>query len=138
KPYSQIVDLTRGLPFPKWLVGSEINITHNALDKWALNPATAADVALIWESESGNSQRFSFSDLYGQANKVANALAELGIQRGDRVAIYMPLIPESVMSVCGIYKIGAVVVPIFSGFSYEASALRLNEVGAKVVITADG
>jgi len=138
KPYNQIVDLSRGLPFPKWFVEGEINIAHNALDKWALNPATSADTALIWESEAGDSQQFTFFDLYQQANQVANALLELGIKRGDRVAIYMPLIPETVIAVFGIYKIGAVVVPLFSGFGYEAIALRLNDVGAKAVITADG
>ncbi|MBA3872169.1 MAG: AMP-binding protein, partial [Anaerolineae bacterium] len=138
KSYQHIVDLTRGLPFSKWFVGGEINIAHNALDKWALNPATAANIALVWESEAGDSKTYSYHQLFQQANKVANALASLGIQRGDRIAIYMPLIPETVMAVFGIYKIGAVVVPLFSGFGYEAIALRLNDVGAKAVITADG
>ncbi len=138
KPYRQIVDRARGLPFPNWFIGSEINIAHNALDKWALNPTTSTNTALIWESEAGDVQQFTYRDLFQQANKVANALHELGIQRGDRVAIYMPLIPETVMAVFGIYKIGAVVVPLFSGFGYEAIALRLNDVGAKAVITADG
>jgi len=138
KSYHQIVDLTGGLPFPKWFVGSQINIDHNTLDKWALNPVTFANLALIWESEAGDVRKFTFNDLFQQANKVANALSELGIQRGERVAIYMPLIPETVMAVFGIYKIGAVVVPLFSGFGYGAIALRLNDVGAKAVITADG
>ncbi|MBI1277159.1 MAG: AMP-binding protein [Anaerolineaceae bacterium] len=138
KPYTQIVDLSCGLPFPKWFVEGEINIAHNALDKWALNPSTKSNTALIWESEAGDTKRFTFYDLYQQANQVANALQELGIQRGDRVAIYMPLIPETVIAVFGIYKIGAVVVPLFSGFGYEAVALRLNDVSAKAVITADG
>ncbi len=137
-PYQQIVDLTRGLPFPKWFIGGEINIAHNALDKWALNPATATNTALIWESEARNVWQCTYGELFQQANKVANALSQLGIQRGDRVAIYMPLIPETVMSVFGIYKIGAIVVPLFSGFGYEAIVLRLNDVGAKAVITADG
>ncbi len=138
KPYSQIVDLAAGLPFPKWFVGGEINIAHNALDKWATRPSTANNTALIWESEAGDTQTFSFNALYQEANRVANALHMLGISRGDRVAIYMPLIPETVMAVFGIYKLGAVVVPLFSGFGYEAIALRLNDVGAKAVITADG
>ena len=120
KPYQHIVDLTHGLPFPKWFVGSHINIAHNALDKWALNPATSTTTALIWESETGDVQHYTYSNIFQQANKVANVLRELGIQRGDRVAIYMPLIPETVIAVFGIYKIGAVVVPLFSGFGYEA------------------
>lgn len=138
KPYERIVDLSRGLPFPKWFVGSQINLAHNALDKWALNPSTAANTALVWESEAGEIQHFTFLDLFHKANKVANVLQSLGIQRGDRVAIYMPLIPETVMSVFGIYKLGAVVVPLFSGFGHDAISLRLNDVGAKAVITADG
>ncbi len=137
-PYSQIVDLTAGLPFPKWFIGSEINIAHNALDKWAANPATRNDIALIWESEAGETFRFSYYEIWLKANQVANALAGVGIQRGERVGIFMPLIPETVMAVFGIYKIGAVVVPLFSGFGHEAIALRLNDVSAKAVVTADG
>lgn len=138
KPYSQIVDLSAGLPFPKWFVGSEINIAHNALDKWAMNAAHQNDIALIWESESGEIETYTYKAIFEEANKVANALQELGIQRGERVAIYMPLIPETIMAVFGIYKLGAVVVPLFSGFGHDAIAFRLNDVGAKAVITADG
>ncbi|MCA0452901.1 MAG: AMP-binding protein [Chloroflexi bacterium] len=137
-PYSQTVDLSEGLPFPKWFVGGEINIAHNALDKWAANLSTQNNLALIWESEAGDTLKFSFHELWQKANQVANALRALGIQRGERVGIFMPLIPETVMAVFGIYKIGAVVVPLFSGFGHEAIALRLNDVGATAVVTADG
>ncbi len=138
KPYSHIVDLSAGLPFPKWFVGSEINIAHNALDKWAMNAAHQNDIALIWESESGEIETYTYKAIFEEANRVANALHALGIQRGERVAIYMPLIPETIMAVFGIYKLGAVVVPLFSGFGHDAIAFRLNDVGAKAVITADG
>lgn len=137
-PYSQIVDLAAGLPFPKWFVGGDINIAHNALDKWAMQSSTRDSLALIWESEAGETLQFSYYDLWQKANQVANALVSLGIERGERVGIFMPLIPETVMAVFGIYKIGAVVVPLFSGFGHEAIALRLNDVGSKAVITADG
>lgn len=137
-PYHQIVDLTAGLPFPKWFLGGQINIAHNALDKWAMQHSTRDSLALIWESEAGETLQFSFYEVWQKANQVANTLTSLGIKRGDRVAIFMPLIPETVMAVFGIYKIGGVVVPLFSGFGHEAIAMRLNDVGAKAVITADG
>lgn len=137
-PYRQIVDRTKGLPFPTWFVDGEINLAHNALDKWAADPLMRDKTALIWESEAGDSNRFSFGEVYEKANQVANALQSLGIKRGDRVAIFMPLIPETVMAVFGVYKIGAIVVPLFSGFGTDALALRLNDVEAKAVITADG
>lgn len=137
-PYSQIVDLTGGLPFPKWFVGGQINVAHNALDRWALDTLTASYTAVVWEGESGEVRRLSFGELHDEANRVANALQSLGIKRGDRVAIYMPMLPETVAAVFGVYKIGGVVVPLFSGFGAEAIAIRLADVEAKAVITADG
>lgn len=138
EPYTQVVDLTRGLPFPKWFINGKINVAHNTLDKWALNPSTAERRALVWEGEDGATRTYTYGDLYAEANQVANALTGLGIQRGDRVAIYMPSIPETVIALFGIYKIGAVSVPLFSGFGADALALRLADVEAKAVITADG
>ncbi|HZG15589.1 MAG TPA: AMP-binding protein [Candidatus Bathyarchaeia archaeon] len=137
-PYSHVVDRSGGLAWPKWFVDGKINLVHNFLDKWALNPATAGRTALLWEGEDGATSEYSFQRLYQETNRLANALRELGIKRGDRVAIFMPMIAETVVALYAIYKMGAVAVPLFSGFGAEAVALRLDDVEAKAVITADG
>ncbi|MFY0543937.1 AMP-binding protein [Brevibacillus sp. H7] len=138
QPYTDILDLSQGMPWPRWFVDGKINLVHNFLDKWAINPKTAERPALLWEGENGEERRYSFADLYREANRFANALTSLGVGRGDRVAIYMPMIAETVIALYGIYKAGAVAVPLFSGFGPEAVAVRLNDVEAKAVVTADG
>lgn len=138
EPYTQVVDLTRGMPFPQWFVGGKINLAHNALDKWAANPDTAGNKALIWEGEDGSVREYTFAELNACACQVANALRALGLERGDRVAIFMPLIPETIIGVFGVYKMGGVVSPLFSGFGPEAVGVRLHSLEAKAVITADG
>jgi acetyl-CoA synthetase len=138
QPYSKIVDLAGGLPWPKWFVDGKINLVHNFLDKWAVDPETAGRTALIWEGENGESRSFTFAGLYAETNRFANALGALGIGKGDRVAIYLPMIAETVIALYGIYKAGAVAVPLFSGFGPDAIAVRLNDVEAKAVVTADG
>jgi acetyl-CoA synthetase len=138
QPYTEILDLSQGLPWPKWFVDGKINLVHNFLDKWAVDTGTADRPALLWEGENGETSRYSFGELYREANRFANALNSLGIARGDRVAIYMPMIAETVIALYGIYKAGAVAVPLFSGFGPEAVAIRLNDVEAKAVVTADG
>ncbi|MFD2370394.1 AMP-binding protein [Brevibacillus sp. GCM10020057] len=138
RPYRAVVDVSKGLPWPEWFVGGKINLVHNFLDKWALQESTADRPALLWEGEAEEERRFSFRELHGQVNRFANVLRRMGVERGDRVAIYMPMIPETVISLYGIYKAGAVAVPLFSGFGPEAVAVRLRDVEAKVVVTADG
>ncbi len=138
QPYTEILDLSEGMPWPKWFVDGKINLVHNVLDKWAQRPDTAARPALLWEGEDGETRRYSFGELYREANRFANALNNLGVGRGDRVAIYMPMIAETVIALYGIYKAGAVAVPLFSGFGPEAVAVRLADVEAKAVVTADG
>lgn len=138
RPYHQVIDLSRGLPFPRWFIGGQINLAHNTLDRWAADLDMAERIALIWESEDGEVRRLSYAELNAAACQVAQALCAVGIHRGDRVALFMPLIPETVISIFGIYKLGAVAVPLFSGFGPEALALRLQHVEARAVITADG
>lgn len=138
KPYSAVVDVSGGLPWPQWFVGGKINLVHNFLDKWAQSEAAADRPALLWEGEAGEEVRFTFRQLQAQANRFANVLGSLGVARGDRVAIYMPMIAETVIALYGIYKAGAVAVPLFSGFGPEAVAVRLRDVEARAVVTADG
>ncbi|MGE5704486.1 MAG: AMP-binding protein, partial [Clostridia bacterium] len=138
QPYEEIVDLTGGMVWPKWFTGGKINLVDNMLDKWAVNEETSERIAVMWEGEDGEARTYSYKQLYRETNRFANALHQLGIGKGERVAIFMPMIPETVIALYGIYKAGAVAVPLFSGFGPEAIALRLNDVEACAVVTADG
>lgn len=138
RPYRSIVDESKGLPWPEWFVDGKINLVHNFLDKWAEDDRTAKRPALLWEGEAEEERQFTFAELQGEVNRFANTLNSLGVTRGDRVAIYMPMIPETVIALYGIYKAGAIAVPLFSGFGPEAVAVRLRDVEAKAVVTADG
>jgi acetyl-CoA synthetase len=124
-------------PFAKWFVGGKINISYNCLDRhlttWRKNKA-----ALIWEGEPGDSRTLTYAQLHREVCQFANALKKLGVQKGDRVGIYMPMIPEAAISMLACARIGAAHTVIFGGFSAEALKDRLVDAKAKVVVTADG
>ncbi|MBD1914802.1 MULTISPECIES: acetate--CoA ligase [Cyanophyceae] len=124
-------------PFAKWFVGGKINISYNCLDRhlttWRRNKA-----ALIWEGEPGDSRTLTYAQLHREVCQVANVLKGLGVQKGDRVGIYMPMVPEAAIAMLACARIGAPHTVIFGGFSAEALKDRLNDAEAKVVITADG
>jgi acetyl-CoA synthetase len=135
-PYSQVVDLSRGVQFPRWCVGGEMNIIHNCLDKWQMTP-TASRIALRWEGEEGVTRSFTYVELHAEVNRCAHALAGLGLSKGDVVALYMPMIPELAVAFLAVIKIGGIVLPLFSGYGHSAIATRLVDAGAKAVVTAD-
>ncbi|MGO8949215.1 MAG: acetate--CoA ligase [Ktedonobacterales bacterium] len=137
KPYSQVMDTSRGTPWTTWFGGGKFNYVASALDQHA-SGAESQVTALIWEGEDGEVRKLTYRELMQLANRVANALVELGVVRGDRVAIYMPMIPETVAATLACGKIGAVFLPVFSGYGVEAVATRLQDSEAKVMITADG
>ncbi|MDF5713931.1 MAG: acetate--CoA ligase [Rhizonema sp. NSF051] len=124
-------------PFVKWFVGGKINISYNCLDRhlttWRKNKA-----AIIWEGEPGDSRTLTYAQLHREVCQFANALKQLGVQKGDRVGIYLPMIPEAVIAMLACARIGAPHSVIFGGFSAEALRDRLIAAEAKVVITADG
>lgn len=125
-------------PFFKWFVGGKLNITYNALD---LNlPKYKDKPALIWEPEpvEEKTRTLNYHDLYREVNKLANALKKLGVKKGDRVGIYLPMLPEVVIAMLACARIGAVHTVVFSAFSPPALMIRLKITGAKVLITADG
>ncbi len=136
-PYRQVLDLTNGPEWAQWFVGGRINIAHNCLDRWAAPDARAARVACIWESESGATREVTFAALRRAANRVANGLAALGLEAGDRVALAMPMVPEILEILYGCFKLGLTVVPVFAGFGAGAMAARLNDSGARVLFTAE-
>lgn len=124
-------------PFAKWFVGGQLNISHNCLDRhlttWRRNKA-----AIIWEGEPGDSRIITYAQLHREVCQFANALKSLGVQKGDRVAIYLPMIPEAAITMLACSRIGAPHSVVFGGFSAEALRDRLVDAEAKLVITADG
>ncbi len=136
-PYDKVLDDSKGIQWTKWFVGGKINIVHNCLDKHAKSDKKN-NIAITWENEKGDVRKLTYFELYKEVNKFANALKELGVKRGNRVAIYMPMLPEIVIGFLAAIKIGAISIPIFSGFGGHALASRLDIAGAKVLLTADG
>jgi acetyl-CoA synthetase len=134
-PYRQVLDVSQGIPWAKWFVGGKSNIAHNCIDKHA--QAHPNKLALIWEGEDGSVRQVTYQELYQKTNRLANALKRLGIVKGDRVGIFMPMLPETVMALLACAKIGAICTPIFSGFGAQAVAARLNDCEAKLLITAE-
>jgi len=123
-------------PFVRWFAGAQLNITENCLDR---HLSTAKDkAAFIWEGESGERRTLTYSELYREVCACANALKKLGVKRGDRVVIYLPMIPELPVSMLACARLGAIHSVIFAGFSAPALIERINNCDAKVVITADG
>jgi len=137
EPYERVLDASQGIMWARWFVGGRLNLAHNCVDRHAQGQKRT-QTALIAETEDGRVTRWTYEELSAHTNKLANALKELGVGKGDAVGLYMPMVPEIVAAFLAIAKIGAVVVPIFSGFGAEAVATRLRDCEAKVLITADG
>jgi len=137
KPYDKVFDDTDGIQWTKWFVGGKTNIVLNCLDKH-IKSNRKNNFAITWENESGDVQRLTYKELFIEVNKFANALKELGVKKGDRIGIYMPMVPETIIGFLAVMKIGAISIPIFSGFGSHALASRLQIAGAKLLLTADG
>jgi acetyl-CoA synthetase len=135
KPFEKTLEWD--LPFAKWFVGGELNIAYNCLDRH-VEAGLGDKVAYHWIGEPGETRTLTYADLLGEVSKAANALKELGVEKGDRVAIYMPMIPELPIAMLACARIGAPHTVVFGGFSAEALSGRINDCGAKVLITADG
>ena len=125
------------LPFAKWFVGGKLNIAYNCVDRH-VERGLGDKVAYHWIGEPGDTRTITFADLQREVSKAANALLELGVTTGDRVAIYMPMIPELPIAMLACARIGAPHTVVFGGFSAEALSDRINDAEAKLVITADG
>jgi acetyl-CoA synthetase len=137
RPYSRVADLSRGIAWPEWCVGGEMNIVDNCLDKYA-GTATDGKAAIRWEGEEGQARCLSYAELRREVNRMANALRALGLARGDVIGVFMPMTPEIVIAMLASIKIGAVFLPLFSGFGVEAVRTRLADGEAKALFTADG
>jgi acetyl-CoA synthetase len=137
EPYSQVVDLSKGIQLPKWCLGGKMNVVHNCVDK-RQSSAVRDQLAVIWEGEEGTTRSLTYKELYEQVNQVANALRSLGLGKGDAVGLFMPMVPEIVVALLAIAKIGGIILPLFSGYGAGAVVSRLTDADAKALITADG
>lgn len=124
-------------PFFKWFIGGQCNLAHNALDRH-ITTEIRHKTAILWEDETGRTRSYTYLQLYKEVNKLTNALQDLGVEKGDRVAIYMPNIPEIAIAMLACCKLGAMHSVVYAGFSAMALADRINDAQAKVVFTADG
>jgi acetyl-CoA synthetase len=137
EPYGRVLDLTSGIEWPRWFSGGRYNYVRDAVDKQALGPRPDG-AAIAWEGEDGQVRTLTYAELYAQVNQAANGLKALGISKGDRVGVFMPMLPETAIAILAISRIGAIYIPIFSGYGGPAVASRLADCGAKLIITADG
>lgn len=137
EPYREYVDLSRGVMWPSWFPGGKLNLAHNATSRHVKN-GKAQQLALIWEGENGKVVRLTYRELERQVAQAAAAMKELGVGRGDRVGIFLPMLPETAVAFLAAARIGAISIPIFSGYGATATATRLADAGAKLLVTADG
>jgi len=136
KPFTETLDFSNA-PFAKWFADGELNVSYNCLDRH-VEAGWGKRVALFFEGEPGDTQVYTYLGLLKAVKKAANVLIRMGIEPGDRVAIYMPMIPEAIIAMQAVARVGAVHSVVFGGFSADSLASRIQDAAAKVVITADG
>src|SRR5215216_587864 len=125
------------LPFAKWFLGGELNVSYNCLDRH-VEAGNGTKVAFHWEGEPGDTRTITYADLLDEVQKFANVLKGLGVSKGDRVNIYLPMVPELPVALLACARIGAPHSVVFGGFSPDSLIDRINDAECKVVITADG
>ncbi|MGN7187923.1 acetate--CoA ligase [Microbacterium enclense] len=135
-PFTQVLDWSNP-PFAEWFADGELNVAYNCLDRH-VEAGNGDRVALRWEGEPGDTRNVTYAELTDEVKRLANVLTGLGVEQGDRVALYLPMIPEAIASMLAVARIGAVHSVVFGGFSADSLRARIDDAGAKVVITADG
>jgi acetyl-CoA synthetase len=135
-PYEQILDDSKGPAWPRWFVGGKVNLTYHCVQRNAERTPEAP--AVKWEGEDGATRSLTYADLYREVSRVAKGLLKLGIGPGDSVGVYMPMVPEAMIAAYAIAGIGAIYLPVFSGFGAPAIATRLKDAEAKAIVTSDG
>ncbi|WP_404446417.1 acetate--CoA ligase [Microbacterium marinum] len=135
-PFTKVLDWSNP-PFATWFEDGELNVAYNCLDRH-VEAGHGDRVALLWEGEPGDQRRVTYAELTDEVKRLANVLGDLGVSAGDRVAIYMPMIPEAVAAMLAVARIGAIHSVIFGGFSADSLRSRIDDAGAKLVITSDG
>jgi acetyl-CoA synthetase len=137
KPYSQIMDVSRGAPWARWCIGGKTNLVLNCLDKHRETPIWDKTY-IVWEGEDGLKRELTYREFDDMVSRFSDALRHRGYGKGDIIGLYMPMLPEAYAAMFAVVKIGAIVLPLFSGFGADAVALRLVEGEATAVVTADG
>jgi len=137
KPYDQILDLSKGIPWARWCVGGTTNLTMNCIDKHRGTPIYDKEF-LVWEKETGENGVLTYREFDAEVCKLAAGLKKLGVEKGDVVGIFMPNLAETFVAFFAIAKIGAIIMPLFSGFGPTPLITRIQDGGAKVIITSDG
>lgn len=135
EPWDTVLDWQ--LPYAKWFEGGTLNVAYNCLDRH-VNAGNGGRVAIHWEGEPGDTRKITYKDLLDEVSQFSNALKDLGVQKGDRVNIYLPMIPEAAVAMLACARIGAAHSVVFGGFSSQSLSDRINDAEAKVLITADG
>ena len=136
QPWDEVLDESNK-PFYKWFVNGKINLTYNAVDRW-LDTDKRNQVAILYTNERGHERKITYYELYREVNKLANAFKNLGVKKGDRVSMYLPMCPELLISMLACARIGAIHSVVYSGLSVGAFVERVNDAKAKVLLTADG
>ncbi|MEQ1788580.1 MAG: AMP-binding protein, partial [Acidimicrobiales bacterium] len=134
-PYAQVLDTAAGIPWTTWFTGGRTNLADACCDRWAA--ATPGADALVWEGEEGTSRTWTYAELRAEADGLAHLLQARGVGPGDAVGIYLPMLPETIAAVLAVSKLGAVFVPVFSGYGAEAVRVRLEDADAVALVTAD-
>ena len=137
QPYTKVLDDSKGWAYSTWYVDGKLNIAYDAVDKHAQGDQ-GKQPALIWVGDQGEKRILTYIDLQQEVNRLVNALIRLGVKKGDRLVIYLPMVPEAAIALLSAAKMGAIAVPVFSGYGAEAVATRVNDCQASVIITADG
>ena len=136
KPFGRVLDYSKP-PFSRWYVGGETNLCHNALDRHLA--ARAEQKALVWISTEVDQQKaYTYRELHAEVNRTAAMMRSLGVGRGDRVIIYMPMVPEACFAILACARIGAVHSVVFGGFAAASLAARIDDARPKLMITSDG
>lgn len=137
QPYERILDMSRGIAWPHWCCDGKMNIVHNCLDKWKGTPVALRE-AIRWEGENGETCALTYEDLNHDVCRLANALRTRGMKKGDVAALFMPMMPETVVALFAVIKLGGIILPLFSGYGVAAIAERLGDSDAKFLLTVDG
>ncbi|MFD6160309.1 acetate--CoA ligase [Nocardia sp. NPDC060256] len=136
QPWSQVLDWSDA-PVAQWFVGGKLNVAYNCVDRHVLD-GHGDQIAIHWEGEPGDSRDITYSELRDEVSRAANYLTELGLRAGDRVAIYLPMVPEAIVSMLACARLGLTHSVVFAGFSPTALRQRVDDAGARLVITTDG
>jgi acetyl-CoA synthetase len=137
KPYTRVLDTSRGIAWPRWFEGGRMNLSDNCVDRH-VDEGRGEQPAIIWEAEDGEVRAWTYRELSRDVNRLANVLTRLGVRAGDAVGLFLPMCAEAAIALMAICRIGAIYSPSFSGYGAQAVAARLEDCEAKVLITADG